>query len=123
LGDELGLEPAVELQVLERAILVQDPALNVAVEPRARPVAVSRELVCPFKGLAPFGEADAPFFFGRERLVDELVPRLRKAPLLAISGPSGIGKTSLLRAGFLPSLPGHAALVRPGERPTMELTR
>ena len=33
--------------------------------------------VCPFKGLAPFEAADEEFFFGRERLVDELVGRLQ----------------------------------------------
>src|SRR5439155_70200 len=123
LDEELGLAPTAELQQLERAILMQDPALRVAVEVRGRPAARATQLVCPFKGLASFEAADAPFFFGRERLVDELVPRLQEAPLLAISGPSGIGKSSLLRAGLLPSLPGHAAVVRPGERPTAELTR
>ena len=46
--------------------------------------------------------ADAEFFFGRERLVDELVARLADAPLLAIVGASGSGKSSLLRAGLLP---------------------
>ncbi|HZQ64079.1 MAG TPA: BTAD domain-containing putative transcriptional regulator [Gaiellaceae bacterium] len=125
LDEELGLEPAVELQQLERAILVQDPALEVAVERRSPPGPLSPEPICPFKGLAPFEAADAPFFFGRERLVDELVPRLQDGPLLAISGPSGIGKSSLLRAGLLPRLSegGRAVVMRPGERPAAELVR
>ena len=44
------------------------------------------------------------FFFGRERLVAELVARLAGAPLMGIVGPSGSGKSSALRAGLLPAL-------------------
>ena len=120
LDDELGLEPGVELQQLERAILVQDPALNLPAGGRGSPVAPLRD-VCPFKGLAPFEAGDAEFFFGRERLVDELVARLADAPLLVVVGPSGSGKSSLLRAGLLPALEWEALIVRPGERPAAEL--
>jgi WD40 repeat protein len=82
--------------------------------------------VCPFKGLASFEPADAEYFFGRERLVAELVSRLVGAGFLGIVGPSGSGKSSVLRAGLLPALaggvlPGSEAwrrwLLRPGERP------
>ena len=65
-----------------------------------------RRCVCPFKGLASFEVADAPYFFGRERLVAELVARLVGAPLLGVVGPSGSGKSSVLRAGLLPALAG-----------------
>ena len=51
-------------------------------------------MVCPFKGLAAFDVADAPYFFGRERLIAELVARLVGAPLLGVVGPSGSGKSS-----------------------------
>ena len=71
--------------------------------------------VCPFKGLEPFETGDAGIFFGRERLVEELVARLADAPLLAIIGPSGSGKSSLLRAGVLPALEREALVVRPSE--------
>jgi len=120
LNEELGLEPGVELQELERSILVQDPALAVTVDGRETAASPSRA-VCPFKGLAPFESTDAEFFFGRERLVDELVARLADAPLLAVIGPSGSGKSSLLRAGLLPELGRDCVLVRPGERPAAEL--
>ncbi|TML45441.1 MAG: hypothetical protein E6G19_04395 [Actinobacteria bacterium] len=120
LTEELGLEPGVELQELERAILVQDPALNGSSNGAERPPSPQRE-VCPFKGLAPFEAVDAEFFFGRERLVAELVARLAEAPLLAIVGPSGGGKSSLLRAGFLPALDRESVVVRPGERSPAEL--
>ncbi|MGZ4290873.1 MAG: nSTAND1 domain-containing NTPase, partial [Gaiellaceae bacterium] len=114
LNGELGLEPGTELQELQRAILVQDPSLVLAVEGDGGGPEPLRD-VCPFKGLAPFETADAEFFFGRERLVDELVARLRDAPLLALVGASGSGKSSLLRAGLLPALGREHVLVRPGD--------
>ena len=124
LNDELGLEPAVELQELERAILTQDRTLNLTPRARAGSMRAPARAVCPFKGLAPFDVADAELFFGRERLVDELEARLAASGFLAVVGPSGSGKSSLLRAGLLPALDdGRQVVVRPGERPSVELTR
>ena len=96
------------------------------------PARVAAEGICPFKGLASFEPVDADYFFGRERLVAELVARLVGASFLGIVGPSGSGKSSVLRAGLLPALaggvlPGSEAwrrlLLRPGERPMDELRR
>ena len=96
------------------------------------PRTARRRVVCPFKGLAGFDAEDSEYFFGREQLVAELVARLVGAPLLAIVGPSGSGKSSALRAGLLPALAGGVlprsdgwaqVLIRPGERPTRELHR
>ena len=94
---------------------------------RAPPGEVAPEPVtCPFKGLASFEFDDADFFFGRERLIAEMVARLAGAPFMGIVGASGSGKSSALRAGLLPALaagvlPGSAgwalALLRPGEHP------
>jgi WD40 repeat protein/energy-coupling factor transporter ATP-binding protein EcfA2 len=87
-------------------------------------------LVCPFRGLACFDVADARYFFGRERLVAELVARAVGTPLLGVVGPSGSGKSSVVRAGLLPALasgvlPGidewSQVLIRPGEHPMREL--
>lgn len=114
LSAEMGLEPGSELQELQRAILVQDPALAPAVVENGRESEVFRD-ICPFKGLAPFEPADAEFFFGRERLVSELLGRLEEVPFLALVGASGSGKSSLLRAGLLPALDHDHVLVRPGE--------
>ena len=88
--------------------------------------------VCPFPGLSTFDVAHAEYFFGRERLVAELVARLVGSPLLAVIGPSGSGKSSVVRAGLLPALgagvlPGserwRQALMRPGAHPHAELER
>jgi WD40 repeat protein/DNA-binding SARP family transcriptional activator len=114
LSEELGLEPGGELQDLQRAILVQDPVLTPAVVENGHGPEAFRD-ICPFKGLAPFEPADTEFFFGRERLVDELLGRLEDAPFLALVGASGSGKSSLLRAGLLPALDRDHMLVRPGE--------
>ena len=102
-----------------------------ALRERAGPREIRPEpVVCPFKGLASFDVDDAEFFFGRERLVAEMVARLAGAPLMGIVGPSGSGKSSALRAGLLPALaagvlPGSErwalALLRPGEHPLRAL--
>ncbi|MGZ8765440.1 MAG: WD40 repeat domain-containing protein, partial [Acidimicrobiia bacterium] len=63
---------------------------------------------CPYKGLAAFQPEDASLFFGREAFVDELVGRLRTARKLVIGGPSGSGKSSLLRAGLIPAVESGA---------------
>jgi WD40 repeat protein/DNA-binding SARP family transcriptional activator len=101
-----------------------------AVRERSQPSEGEPAVVCPFKGLAWFDVEDAAFFFGRERLVAEMVARLAGAPLMGIVGPSGSGKSSALRAGLLPALaagvlPGSEgwalALLRPGEHPLRAL--
>ena len=60
-------------------------------------------------GSPRFDAAHAEYFFGRERLVAELVARLVGSPLLAVVGPSGSGKSSAVRAGLLPALAARRA--------------
>ncbi len=64
------------------------------------------EGACPYVGLAAFDEGDAERFFGREGEVAELVRRRMEdgRRLLAVIGPSGSGKSSLVQAGVLPAL-------------------
>ena len=97
---------------------------------RRPPVDGEDRVICPFKGLASFEADDAQYFFGRERLVAELVARLVGAPLLAVVGPSGSGKSSVVKAGLLPALksgvlPGSErwpqVVIRPGEHPLRQL--
>jgi len=61
--------------------------------------------ICPYLGLQSYTEADAEFFFGRQQYLDELISLLRKdRHLLAILGPAGSGKTSVVQAGLFPLL-------------------
>jgi hypothetical protein len=55
----------------------------------------------PYKGLAPFDDSalDALLFFGREREIEVIVANLMASRLTVLYGVSGVGKTSLLRAG------------------------
>ena len=62
----------------------------------------------PYKGLRAFGETDAADFYGRDALVDELVRALGDRRLVAVVGPSGIGKSSVVKAGLVPALRGGA---------------
>src|SRR5512142_3465531 len=48
---------------------------------------------CPYKGLDIFEEEDAEWFFGREKLVADLVHRVQASPTVFITGPSGSGKS------------------------------
>lgn len=75
----------------------------------------------PYVGLFAFGEADAAYFFGREKLTGALVEHLKEKRLLVLFGASGSGKSSVLRAGVLPAFPGVSSLVfTPGPNPLEE---
>jgi WD40 repeat protein/DNA-binding SARP family transcriptional activator len=91
----------------DAAGLASDLHTALALTPVARGLAARN----PYKGLRPFSQADAGDFFGREELVARLVRRLGPDAwrLLAVVGPSGSGKSSLVRAGLLPALRGGAA--------------
>ncbi len=66
------------------------------------------EITNPFKGLYAFGEDDTENFFGRETLVQQLVARIGESGdlsrFLAVIGPSGSGKSSVVHAGLVPAL-------------------
>jgi WD40 repeat protein/tRNA A-37 threonylcarbamoyl transferase component Bud32 len=76
----------------------------------------------PYRGLSPYAADDARWFFGRERETEVVVNRLRAEPLVAVVGPSGIGKSSFVHAGVAPSLNGWRVLtLRPGRSPLAQL--
>ena len=62
----------------------------------------------PYRGLSAFEERDKRFFFGRETATTQVLTRmsqhLGEAGLIVVSGASGAGKSSLLRAGVLPQI-------------------
>ncbi|MFI0411023.1 helix-turn-helix domain-containing protein [Actinomadura sp. 3N508] len=82
---------------------------------------------CPYPGLTSFRAEDARWFFGRERAVADLLrlladPRTAGHPAVVV-GPSGIGKTSLLRAGLATATARGALPARqPGAPETLYLT-
>ena len=62
------------------------------------------ESLCPYLGLNAFGEEKSRLFFGRQRLVADLLAHLQTEHLLVIVGSSGSGKSSIARAGLLPAM-------------------
>ena len=68
-------------------------------------------LPCPYRGLEPFDEEHAEFFFGRDPDLGRLVAAVAGQPLVAVAGPSGVGKSSLVRAGLLPRQRDEGALI------------
>ena len=58
----------------------------------------------PWLGLESFTEATRSYFYGREDEVAELSRRVQRKLLTVLFGQSGLGKTSILRAGIVPRL-------------------
>jgi len=84
----------------------------------------------PYRGLETFDEEHADLFFGRDGDVQRLLEKLKAFRFLAVVGPSGSGKSSLVRAGLVPALRRGAlpdsdtwsiAVVRPGAHPLAAL--
>ena len=119
LVEQLGIDPGPEVAELEDAILRQDPSLLVTGDPG------SAHTTCPYPGLRSFDVDDADRFFGRQHDVVACLAILARAPLLALVGPSGSGKSSILRAGVAAALRRHGTptlLLTPGPRPQEALT-
>jgi eukaryotic-like serine/threonine-protein kinase len=96
-----------------------------ALAPRARGRSLAAD-ECPYPGLTAFQESDGDRFFGRERDVARLVAALRERALVGVVGPSGVGKSSFVRAGLLPALrasgePWDVHVITPGRRPLASL--
>jgi len=136
LGEELGIDPSPDLLRLEEQILLHDPSITPATsspgETSTTPSPVtSIALENPYKGLRAFREDDAEEFFGRERLVAEILGRVEQGSgIVAVVGPSGSGKSSVVKAGVLPALRSGAvassdrwpiAQMVPGAHPFAEI--
>jgi WD40 repeat protein/serine/threonine protein kinase/DNA-binding SARP family transcriptional activator len=109
-GDALSFATAFREAISDVAVEAVAPAPDLA------PI----DLVNPYKGLRAFEEADAADFFGREALTQQLLSRLTPTPslplrgggseeggearFLAVVGPSGSGKSSVVKAGLIPAL-------------------
>ena len=89
-------------------------------------------VTAPYPGLRPFEPYEGEVFFGREGHTDRLLEILQRERFLAVIGPSGSGKSSLVRAGLLPALAAgrlgtgshwRLALLRPGGQPLLALAQ
>ena len=119
MAEELGLDPAPDAVALEQAILRQDPSLQVEEAERAE------SDQSPYVGLRPYDESDAESYFGRDEEVARCLERLADQGVLAVVGPSGSGKSSLVRAGVAAALRAQGrgvVVVTPGRRPMEALT-
>ena len=117
-----GIESASALQDLIHAVKGLPFGPDVAIEPR--------EDVCPYLGLRTFDERDADLYFGREAEVQRILEKLKAARMLGVVGPSGSGKSSLVRAGVVAALRAGGLVgsdgwpvrvMRPGAHPVRAL--
>ena len=118
LAEELGLDAGAEAGHLEEAILRQDPSLTVA------PHADDVEADCPYPGLLAYDVDDSATFFGRDAAVSACLRRMRDVSVVAVVGPSGSGKSSVIRAGVAAALlrDGRTvAVLSPGAHPMSSL--
>src|SRR6185503_19768489 len=89
--------------------------------------------VNPFPGLRPFEFEESHLFFGRDGQVGKSIDKLSRPRFVAVTGTSGSGKSSLVRAGLLPALRSgllkeagskwRIAVMRPGNDPIGNLAK
>lgn len=102
MADELGVNPSPALNRIEEQILLHDPSL-VPHRRAATRLLTAPSQANPYKGLHAFSESDESTFYGRDALVAELLRRIDHGDrLVAVVGPSGSGKSSVVRAGLIP---------------------
>jgi len=86
----------------------------------------------PFVGLRPFESFESEVFFGREEQTQRLLNKLHETNFVAVVGSSGSGKSSLVKAGLIPTLKAgflnkgdhwHIVSLRPGDDPIYYLAR
>ena len=114
LVEEPRAHPGPGIIGLEQSILNHDTELQVSA------IAAVVDDTCPWPGLLAYSVDDADGFAGRDREVDEALARLASEGVLVVVGPSGSGKSSLVRAGVCGKLlrDGRRVVVMtPGPRP------
>ena len=108
-----ALELASELRSALTSPTLSNETIEHPTAPITRRIVISDDILTtqisvptrnPYKGLQAFQEADADDFFGREALISQIVNHLADERFLAVVGPSGSGKSSVVKAGVLPAL-------------------
>jgi hypothetical protein len=108
----------VAISILAGAIRGQPPSPD-----SGESVRLTVGAICPYRGLLYFREEDAPFFFGRDAAVQQLVTTVESQSFVAVVGASGSGKSSVVRSGLVPRLRRNQGrvweivTVVPGDRP------
>ncbi len=74
----------------------------------------------PYMGLSSFNEKDKDLFYGRTEVLKNLVPFVESKQLIVVSGASGTGKSSLVKAGLIPKLRDKGCNVLPVIRPVQK---
>ena len=103
-GDMRVVREELSTSLRELGELRLDPAWQTdggVVDPEGTP---PKEVPCPYQGLTAFQAEHSEWYYGREPLVAELAAKLASASFVGVVGASGSGKSSLVRAGLLPSL-------------------
>ncbi|WES65160.1 BTAD domain-containing putative transcriptional regulator [Microbacter sp. GSS18] len=103
LAEDLGVDPSRGLVELETAILRHDASLDAPAHDLTSQTDAAAA-ACPWRGLAAYDETDDSLFFGRDEDVRAVLARCRPRSIVTIVGPSGSGKSSLMRAGVVPRL-------------------
>jgi Novel STAND NTPase 1 len=89
-------------------------------------------IASPYPRLRPFKGSEEAIFFGRDRMIDDVIDRVANSRLVMVHGASGCGKSSLIRAGVLPRLERmrvlrdvrwNTVVMRPGRSPISHLAR
>ncbi|MCU0475965.1 MAG: protein kinase [Anaerolineae bacterium] len=122
--DVLSFAAAFRRAALGRDATAEFPAISIDLD----------RVVNPYKGLRPFQQGDSGDFYGRESLTNRLLARMGEEMIgrnfLAVVGASGSGKSSVVKAGLIPTLRGGAlpgseawyiAEMTPGMNPLREL--
>ena len=92
---------------------------------RSPTIAPTIDETCPYQGLKPFDRDTAKFFFGRDRIVRQLLEKLEQSSFVPVIGASGSGKSSIVRAGLIPELEKSGwhilNIIQPGVEPIAKL--
>ena len=122
IGSVVGMIVATDIRPDNRAAFMIPAAVLIESLPWLVEYAIP---ACPYRGLLPFREQDAIFYFGRDNVVDQLVRLVNTESFATIIGSSGSGKSSVLHAGLLPRLRAKdkwwIVALRPKDRPFYSL--